>query len=476
MNALFNKIATIAKATLVILTMAGMGAIFTLAQFSALAAGPDFNFTLGANKTQVTAGEEFEYTITVTNTGDTDVNNFLTDVNLSDKVTYVAGSTTAEKGSKTISIPDNWMDNPANLGTLVPNQKAELTFKAKVKGDVSVGDTITSTGQVKADGFDWKQKNFSIQVVSADEKGQFKGGNFLNVANVTKGGNGWQEQSVSADPGNVIEFRVWIQNDGEHDARNVKIKANFPSKEQSTKNMKPSVTITSDNAGSITDSVDVNVSSSTYMEIYPGHAKIAGKTDLFDCPNECDFPEALTNTYINMGTVEAGEVIQIKFKGSLILYEKDTTTKKKKKEACLEMRIWEDYNANGVRDAGEPGLDWESEWRKDEDSSWEEYKTYADKDGMGGTICMDEDPDVTTRLRVKDWCKPTTATEQKGKLEFKKTKYFEFGCTRSKPTVKQSETPKQLPKTGATGEILVGLSATLFGSGIGMTMLRRRQQ
>lgn len=486
MKTFFKKFVQLVPATLILLAAVAASVSMSLTQFVSKAQeAPTYDFNFEANKTQVNPGEDFQYTITVENKGEQNVDNIRAYVILSDKISYVPGSSVAEKGSNTAAFDDNWIADTANLGTLTSHQKVFLRFTVKANADTASGDDINTFLQVKAgEETEWKQKNTHVQIINPDVRAQFEGGNFVKVANVTQGGSGWQDEEVSGDLGNIIEFLVYIKNTSNTTAHNVKIKANLPGQSQQSKHLKPSVTITSDNADSVTDDVQVYTASTAFMDIHTGHAKIGGSTDLFNCPDMCDFPESFYHTPVNMGTIDPGETIQIKFKTNLLQMATPTPTptptpsptpEPKKDRSCFEARVWEDLNGNGRFDEGEPGLTWELDWRRDGDQLWTEYKTYADKNrGMGGVVCQDDEPNITTKLRVKDWCIPTTSTEQQGKLEFNKTKYFEFGCTRKKQTYTKTETPKQLPKTGNAGQYLVGSAMGLFSVGTGMTLLRRR--
>lgn len=277
--------------------------------------------TLGVDKTKVMPGETFEYTVTIKNEGQDEVKNVQVAQNISSKVTYVAGSTSAEKGSTRLSITDDWMDDTVNLGTLTSGQQVLLRFSVTLDPNAEIGSSVQSTVQVKHDSMDWTPTAMSFDVASPDEKAIFQGGNFVKVANVTQGGNGWQDEQVSADRGNVIEYLTYITNTGEYPARNVKFAASLPGKEQINTTLMPKMTLSSDNADSVSDTVTIHVSQPAFLDLYPGHAMIAGQTDLYNCPDMCPLNEQFYHTPINIGTVDPGETIQIKFKSDLRWFE-----------------------------------------------------------------------------------------------------------------------------------------------------------
>src|SRR5258708_1124320 len=67
--------------------------------------------SLGADKTQVTPGENLQYTVTVRNDGAQNLDNVRVNQNFIPQITYVNGLTTAEKNGQTINVPDNWTTN-----------------------------------------------------------------------------------------------------------------------------------------------------------------------------------------------------------------------------------------------------------------------------------------------------------------------------------------------------------------------------
>lgn len=91
---------------------------------------------------------------------------------------------------------------------------------------------------------------------------------------------------------------------------------------------------------------------------------------------------------------------------------------------------YHDQDGDGTRDNNEPGLDWTFKWKfeGDGDNEWEEYETYASKDGRGGNI-DDLDPDKTVIVRedLKGGWEPTTEREIDFELEEGKRKIAVFG-------------------------------------------------
>ena len=273
--------------------------------------------TLGANKTQVTPGEELQYVVTVRNDGTDDLTNVHVAQNIPSLLNYIPGSTTAEKSGTTVSVTDNWINDGVTLGRLVPNQFALLRFSTEVSSSVAVGSSIENVVQVRSDQVDWINRAMTVEVVSPNQNAVLRTGDFMKVTNNTLQ-NGWQD-SVSVDPTQVVEFLVKVSNDGQYDARNVKISSDLPSSAASVHH--PSVTLSADNANSVTDSVTVTGSSPFWFLYKIGHATLFGNTELYDCPTGCRIPESFYLSPLNLGTVHPGESasIQVTFKADIFV-------------------------------------------------------------------------------------------------------------------------------------------------------------
>lgn len=148
-----------------------------------------------------------------------------------------------------------------------------------------------------------------------------------------------------------------------------------------------------------------------------------------------------------------------------------------------------DLDGDGSKDSNEPGLDWNFEWQLDGDDDWQEYETYASKDGRGGNIDdLDPDDTVVVREKLKNGWETTTDREVEVNLEAGKRQLVVFGNwqppssatptpTPTKtptPTVTPAPTatptptpPEKLPEAGSTTQtallIVAGLAVMAFG-------------
>ncbi len=311
--------------TLVLAVIVGVVLIATSVWKITEAADYELFTSLGADKTQVTPGESLQYTVTVRNTGAQSLTNVRVNQNFVAQIAYQNGSTTAEKNGSTINVPDGWTGAGGfNFGSLSAGQEGYLKFTGTVSAGATIGSTLQNAVSIRSDQTDWIGQGHTITVVSPSQNTVLRGGDFLKVTNNTLQ-NGWNN-SINVGPSDVVEFLVKINNDGNSDARGVKLFANLPSSPLSIQS--PSVTLSADNAQSVTDSVTVTGTSPFWFVYKIGHATLFGATDLYDCPNGCSIPESFYLSPLTLGTVEKGESasIQIAFKSDIFTPENPTPT------------------------------------------------------------------------------------------------------------------------------------------------------
>jgi len=337
------------------------------------AAQDDLFVTLGGNKTQVTPGESLQYVVTVRDDGQQNLTNIYLQQNFRPQVTYVTGSTQLEKNNNTISVTDAWTTDGANIGTLTPGQTAYFKFNGKIDSNASVGSSILNAIQIKSDQTTLEAVSFTVTVVSPNQSAVLRSGDFLKVTNNTLQ-NGWQN-GVSAGTSDVVEFLVKISNDGQNDARNVHVFANLPSSPANPQN--PSVTLSADNAPSVTDSVTVNGTLPFWFVFRVGHGTFFGVNDLFNCPNGCPMNESFFESPLNIGTVKPGESmsLQMTFKADIFTPSSPTPTPTVTptptatptssptatpgQNGQFMLCKFEDKNGNGIQDNDENGLSWQ---------------------------------------------------------------------------------------------------------------------
>jgi uncharacterized repeat protein (TIGR01451 family)/LPXTG-motif cell wall-anchored protein len=315
----------------------GSAIVLSLVIGAALLLGSVYSFTkavdyklfasLGGSKSQVVPGESLQYEVTLRNDGTQNLTNVRINQNFNSQIVYKNGSTTVEKNGQNIQVDDGWTGaGGANVGALQPGQTVYLKFTGTLSSGATVGSTVQNAVAIRTDQTDWIGQGYTITVVSPDTTTKFTGGDFLKVENNTQQ-TGWQN-SVSVGPSEVVEFLVKITNEGNHDARGVRIKTNLPNVGTAATTQNPSVTISSDNSPSVTDSVTVNGQKPFWFVYRNGHATLFGVTDMYNCPNGCRIPETFHQEPMMIGTVKKGEpaTIQITFKADIFTPVSPTPT------------------------------------------------------------------------------------------------------------------------------------------------------
>lgn len=280
--------------------------------------------TFGVDKTQAIPGDVLTYTLYVKNNTSSDITNVNAATSIDSKVTYVAGSSMFHKGSQTLALPDSWLTDRLNMGTIVPGQENSVIYKVTVPANTATGTSITSSGQIQPEGMNAQAYQVSTTIVPANQTAILRGGEFLKVRNNTLQ-TAWAD-SLTIDPFQVAEFILKITNDGNNPARNVHISANLPANNLITQN--PTVTLTADNAESITDGVSVTSSVPFHLSYKLGHATLIGNTGLYNCPTGCVIPDSFYLSPLNLGTIDPGEslTIQVGFKADVIPSETPSPT------------------------------------------------------------------------------------------------------------------------------------------------------
>lgn len=182
------------------------------------------NITKSVNKTSVEAGEEVKYTITVENTGDADA----THVRITDNlpmhlIDYIRG--TLEIDGSNITEEDLFGDG-IEASRLRVGDEIVIKYDAKVDEDIDADTTIENMAEVTADG-GLKDRAFAHVNVA--------GGNILEpsvklvkmVRNETTGESNFST-SNSANPGNVLVYKITLTNNGSETLTGVKVSDVLP--------------------------------------------------------------------------------------------------------------------------------------------------------------------------------------------------------------------------------------------------------
>jgi hypothetical protein len=182
------------------------------------------------------------------------------------------------------TVGDEIVTTGVNLGDIAPDetQSYQVTIEADIVGTPSGGDDMV-----------------------------FRSGNIYDGGNRTDGLVDWQDP-IPADPGEVIEFRVQVINDGSARADNVSVKVNFPTTPATS--IQTTVFVSGAEAQTISDIATVNVSGSLGQTLVylPGHTLKWGP----GCVNGCPLPDGIAVHGISIGSVDPGVTnsMQVTFK------------------------------------------------------------------------------------------------------------------------------------------------------------------
>jgi uncharacterized repeat protein (TIGR01451 family) len=167
----------------------------------------------------------------------------------------------------------------------------------------------------------------SLNTTKADNS--VMGSNFFLVGNNTVPGPA-PAHSTNANPENVVEFFIRIRNIGDETAKDVQVQASLPSESSTT--LVTSAFIRPNNRDRVNvqvqDTAVVNVlgGQPVGLRLFPGHSRLSGVTNLFNCPNTCDIPDSVPNQGLDVGDVPAGQEVQVSFKAALTQAVQPTPT------------------------------------------------------------------------------------------------------------------------------------------------------
>ena len=179
--------------------------------------------------TTANAGEFVAFYIYANNIGDQNANNVKISDQLPNDFEYVPGTTKLYTSSTASQkLDDGVAGAGVNIGTLTPgaSNSKYVVFQARVLSDIAVGThDYINMGKVSADSVSTKIDTSTITVTKVGVASF----NVLNkVANSTKGDTVWSK-TVSANPGDVVEFYVYVNNNGDTTANDTTIKDALPS-------------------------------------------------------------------------------------------------------------------------------------------------------------------------------------------------------------------------------------------------------
>jgi len=277
----------------------------------------DVYVTFGVNKTQAVPGEEITYTLYVKNRTTANLANVSASTSIDSKAAYVAGSSVFYKAGQQLVLPDSWLQDRLNMGTIIPDQENKIVYRVLVPASLAVGTVIHGSGQIQPEGQTAQTYGVDTTVVSPSQTTNFRTGDLFQGVNNTTGGT-WADP-VAAVMGDVIEFKVRIVNDGQLPARNTSVYVQLAWDPQNPSNSLVSrATLDADNADPATDTATVNLTGlPSYLWPRDGHYNIIGVTDLYNCPNGCPITRSFMDAPKTVGEIAPGGSVEIQFKADV---------------------------------------------------------------------------------------------------------------------------------------------------------------
>ncbi len=181
------------------------------------------NIDKQVNKSKADPGDELRYTITVRNTGDGEAANVRIYDDLPDYVEVVDDSLNVSGDHITSR---DLFDNYVRASYLEEDEEITISYRVKIRSDLTRDVTLDNVARVTADG-GLKDRDVASTYVGANVQGANVKLTKM-VRNETQGESSFN-QSTSANPGNVLEYKISLANNGTTTLSGVKLNDILPS-------------------------------------------------------------------------------------------------------------------------------------------------------------------------------------------------------------------------------------------------------
>ncbi len=428
-------------------------------------------------------GQTLRLRVRVVNQGTIDAENVIVKFNLSSGTAPSVELSADNAGSQSDIVNINPGGNSLDFTSGSGKKYGPVCPSGCGVGDEVVSNGV-SLGNVSPGEAQSYQVSIELQVAGVPGGGgsAFQTGNIFDGGNRTDRITNW-EDPVSADPGEVIEFRVLVQNVGQTNIDNTSVRASFPGSD--TTNITATALLSGAGADDVSDTVTVNVSGTTGQRLVyiPGHTLKWGP----GCSSGCALPDGITVHGLSLGTVEPGteNSYQVTFKAyvsnqvpspspspSVSPSPSPSPSPSVSPSPSLSpgaagfiIRKFKDSDKDGNWDNNEAstGIKWQFQYRINADP-WQDYYTDS-QSGWGGVVSISLGTKVEVKeIAVNGWVN-TTSMNQIKILDEAKTYYFDFGNFTT-PGVVEVSPPPQVPAAGQTNHWWLWAASAVIGLGL----------
>ncbi len=185
------------------------------------------DLTKSVDKSRADAGDELEYTIVVENTGDSDVTNLEITDELPNYVEYINNSMDVDGDNvRSYDDEDLFESRGIRVSRLREGDEIVITFSVRIDRDLNRDITLENLAEVQADN---GLRDEDIATTFVGMGGDNPSVNVTKlVKNLTLNESSFRS-SNSANPGNELEYKITISNDGNETLTNVKLSDMLPS-------------------------------------------------------------------------------------------------------------------------------------------------------------------------------------------------------------------------------------------------------
>ncbi|MBI2448662.1 hypothetical protein HYV44_03890, partial [Candidatus Microgenomates bacterium] len=230
---MFKKLTNIAASLAIVLSIVAPASAASVTLTSKVA-----NVTKGsvwANQTTASAGDSLSYLMTLRNETGSPVTNLMARVQLPAEISYVSGSAIfvyrdASGKDVTTAVADGLVSgNGVTLPNIPALNQIYVAYKAKVNSGFTSGTWFAPSNQIKADGFSLSSNDARVTLSGQDPQPQPTVSAQLDtyLYNLTKNVRTYT-QSVEAERGDELIYRVTIRNTGNTTLTNTGFKVEIP--------------------------------------------------------------------------------------------------------------------------------------------------------------------------------------------------------------------------------------------------------